>query len=249
MLSLAIRPGFPSHKTDRGSITAPGKRLRSVGHGPLRPGASAEPRTAAQIRYPFRSFAADGGPEGSACDHLAQARALVEAGRTSLRSRMAQGAAAAEVASAYARLADDALVGLIRLTHASRPGTTDPVRLTALAVGRYGACEAMPGERLDLMFLVPDEAEPKALGEERAAQLASCLGELGFSVLHRTSAVADHIAAAMAEPRLLTSMASGRFIAGAYGPWAVLRARLDDALEARSQPRLMARIATRQLQH
>ncbi len=160
---------------------------------------------------------------------------------------MAQGASAAEVASAHARLADDALVGLTRLAHASWPGTTDAVRLTAIAVGRYGACEAMPGDRLELMFLVPDDAEAKAAAEGRAAQLAGCLGELGFSVLHRTSTVPDHVAAAMTEPRLLTCMASGRFIAGAYGPWADLRARLDDALEARSQPRLMARIATRQL--
>ncbi len=85
MSPLAIRPGLRSPKTSCGPTNALGRRLRGVTRGPVRLGASAEPRSAAEIRYLLRSIAADGSPEASPCDHLAQARALVEAGRASLR--------------------------------------------------------------------------------------------------------------------------------------------------------------------
>jgi UTP:GlnB (protein PII) uridylyltransferase len=160
---------------------------------------------------------------------LARLHALVKAGRAAVVRRLADGRLGSDLSTAYTRLADSAVVDLVRRTRATAGSASGPATLTVMAVGRYGAREALPGEKLDLLLLVPDEARSRAAAEAAAARLTAGLHALGFDVRGRTATLSEQVAGELTHPSLPETGSKGRFIAGSYGPLAELRARLDDA--------------------
>lgn len=158
-------------------------------------------------------------------DWLARARALIEAGRHALARRLEGGAAEAEIAGCYARMADDALIGLICRSPAG-DGPALPAPLTAVAVGRYGARAALPDEPLELILLVPEEPGARRAAEARAAGLMARLRTLGLEAAAITATLEELARCLGARPG--PGIAEARFIAGAFGPWAELKARLAE---------------------
>jgi UTP:GlnB (protein PII) uridylyltransferase len=143
--------------------------------------------------------------------------------------RLADGDPGTDLSAAYTRLADTAVVDLIRRMRATAEMAAGPATLTVLAVGRYGAREALPGGKLELLFLVPDEVRSRAAAEAATAQLTAGLRALGSDARGRTTTLGEQVASELTHRRLSERGVQGRFIAGSYGRLAELRARLDDA--------------------
>jgi hypothetical protein len=85
------------------------------------------------------------------------------------------------------------------------------------------------GGKLELLFLVADEARSRAAAEAATAQLTAGLHALGFDVRVRTATLGEQVASELRHRLLSERGSQGRFIAGSYGPLAELRARLNDA--------------------
>jgi UTP:GlnB (protein PII) uridylyltransferase len=160
---------------------------------------------------------------------LARLHALVKVGQAAVVRRLADGDPGTDLSTAYTRLADSAVVDLIRRMRATAEMAAAPATPTVVAVGRYGAREALPGDELELLFLVPDEARPRAAAEAATAQLTAGLHALGFDVRVRTATLGEQVASELRHRLLSERGSQGRFIAGSYGPLAELRARLNDA--------------------
>jgi hypothetical protein len=123
--------------------------------------------------------------------------------------RVADGDPGSDLSTAYTRLADSAVVDLIRRMRATAVMAVAPATPTVVAVGRYGAREALPGEELELLFLVPDEARPRAAAEAAMAQLTSGLHALGFDLRGRTATLGEQVASELTQP-LLSARGSKR---------------------------------------
>jgi UTP:GlnB (protein PII) uridylyltransferase len=213
MSSLAYRPVGPILVRQDGVV---GETLPAGG------------RPAATSGSMLRLLAARlGRAEGRA--QLARLHALVKAGQAAVVGRFADGDPGTDLSTAYTRLADSAVVHLMRRMRATAEMAAAPVTLTVVAISRYGAREALPGDRLELLFLVPDEARSRAAAEAATAQLTADLRVLGFDVRGRTTTLGEQVASELTGRALSERGAQGRFIAGSYGLLAELRARLEEA--------------------
>jgi hypothetical protein len=101
--------------------------------------------------------------------------------------------------------------------------------------------------KLELLFLVADEAGSRAAAAAATARLTAGLRALGFDVRGRTATLSEQVASELTQPILSERGSQGRFIVGSYGLLGELRARLDDARRLSSRAGLPLGNAPQQL--
>ena len=175
----------------------------------------------------------------TACDYeaiLARLRPMVDAAVHHLEDRQAALTADDDLPAAGARLADDAVIGLLRLIRRSTGGQWPAAAFSVVALGRYGQYRLMPGAPIELLSLVPDRSRQRTVAEDLALQLEDGLCRLGFSVANSISTPQECVAFALDEPRVLASIRDARYLAGAYGPWEQLQTQLEAAHWGAARP-------------
>lgn len=144
-----------------------------------RPAATADADGLAGV---FRRITAEGATPEDRATWMARLRPLIDAERKTLRRRFIADRALDAYRRDYARLADAVVCGLLHIAQqASRPGGAAHRAATMkVSAGSLAAGSLAPGERLDLTFVLPDEAEARARAEVTATFVVDALRELGF---------------------------------------------------------------------
>ena len=230
--STFFRSGVAMHGTIGECLRAMAARSsagarRWLAHSGAAPVAIAQPST--RLGHMLAVLASD--PE-TAGDHeaiLARLRPMVDAAVRHLEDRLAARPADDDLPAAGARLADDAVIGLLRLIRQSTGGEWPAAAISVVALGRYGQYRLMPGAPIELLSLVPEQPGQRAVAEALTRQLGDGLRRLGFSVANSVSTPQECVAFAHDEPRVLASIRDARYLAGAYGPWEQLQTQLEAA--------------------
>jgi [protein-PII] uridylyltransferase len=157
-------------------------------------------------------------------------RPLVAQAHETLRERLEAGGSVEDYLRDRARLADSAVVGVLRIASASTGmrGGSMIAPLAAVAVGGYGRRELAPGSDLDLLFLLPEGSQSGATGATAACVNAVVAGlwDLGFVLDHAARTCRDSVDLAQSEPTVLASLLDRRFLWGGFGLFAALDADL-----------------------
>ncbi|WP_297359304.1 [protein-PII] uridylyltransferase [Thauera sp.] len=107
-----------------------------------------------------------------------------------------------------------------------------PATAAVVAVGGYGRGELFPASDVDLLVLLPTQAD-----EGLRAQLASLVGalwDLGLEVGHAVRTVDECMIAAADDITVQTNLLEARLLAGNPGLFAELSTRYHDTLDART---------------
>jgi [protein-PII] uridylyltransferase len=181
---------------------------------------------------------------------LARIRPLVDRSHATLRAGFEAESSVESFLRGRTRLADGAVIGLLHLARAvvgSDQVHTAIAPVTVLAVGGYGRRELGPASDLDLLFLLGAPAG-RAHAERLIGFVLTGLWDLGFEVGHATRTVAECLALARVDHKVLASLLDARFLAGSHTLQAILdgdvRRTVQDvgaqALAAALAPRLSA---------
>ncbi len=139
-------------------------------------------------------------------------QALAE-GFDSLKVRHAEGASGQESVRTYARLMDDVISSLTRLSAADASADgLPPTPLVVMALGGYGRGELHPLSDIDLMVLYDTEMTPSV--QRMMQELLYSLWDLGLHVGHSLRSLDDCVAMARTDFPSRTSMQEARFLAG-----------------------------------
>src|SRR5690606_32812790 len=141
-------------------------------------------------------------------------KAALKQGDRVLLERFQNGASAAELVPARARLVDELL---IRAWQHS-VGESDAA---LVAVGGYGRGELHPGSDVDVMVLLPDG--PVAALNGRLERFIGLLWDIGLEIGHSVRTVADCVRAAEADITIATSLMESRLLAGPPALYAHMR--------------------------
>jgi len=178
--------------------------------------------------------------------HLARIQLLV---RDSFEQGQIQGLAAA---GALSRLTDSLVLTLhdLALATVTAPATTPgPVgRLAVAATGGYGRGVLAPFSDIDLLFLTPRDASPKA--QAAVEFMLYMLWDLGLKVGHATRSIADCLREAHADITVRTSLLDARLIAGDEAVFGDFRAQFRTACEEAGAAKFIAaKQAERDIRH
>jgi UTP:GlnB (protein PII) uridylyltransferase len=162
---------------------------------------------------------------------LRPVRALLDREREWLRQRLADGAPAAEIAHAAARLLDATIIGLCDLGRMleSPPADMAPP-LAVIARGDYGRPKLAPGARADVLFLVAADPVRREHGLAIARFVARELTGLGWNVSDARRTVRGCLAETHLEPAIAADLSAARLVWGCHGLFADLRAGLAQAM-------------------
>jgi [protein-PII] uridylyltransferase len=140
-------------------------------------------------------------------------RAALADGLDSLKLRHAGGASGQESVQAHARLIDDVVHALLRLTiaEAQAAGLT-PAAFVVVALGGYGRSELHPSSDIDMMVVHDGELSPYV--QRITQELLYTLWDLGLQIGHSVRSLEDCVAIAGTDLPSRTSMQEARFLAG-----------------------------------
>ncbi|HEY3721710.1 MAG TPA: DUF294 nucleotidyltransferase-like domain-containing protein, partial [Roseiarcus sp.] len=138
------------------------------------------------LRDAFRALASEAGVGLRGVRLL---RPLVAQAHEVLRERLEAGGSVEDYLRGRARLADSAVIGLLRVAAVSTRmlGDSMVAPIAAVAVGGYGRRELAPGSDLDLLFLLPESPESRDVPVAMAACIKAVvagLWDLGFVLDH-----------------------------------------------------------------
>jgi [protein-PII] uridylyltransferase len=140
-------------------------------------------------------------------------RAALADGLDSLKLRHAGGASGQESVQAHARLIDELVRTLLRLTVAeARASGLAPAAFVVVALGGYGRSELHPSSDIDLMVVHDGELSPYV--QRITQELLYTLWDLGLQVGHSLRSLEDCVAMAGTDLPSRTSMQEARFLVG-----------------------------------
>jgi [protein-PII] uridylyltransferase len=140
-------------------------------------------------------------------------RAALADGLDSLKLRHVGGASGQESVQAHARLIDDVVHALLRLTvtEVQSAGLT-PAAFVVVALGGYGRSELHPSSDIDMMVVHDGEMSPYV--QRITQELLYTLWDLGLQIGHSVRSLEDCVAIAGTDLPSRTSMQAARFLAG-----------------------------------
>jgi [protein-PII] uridylyltransferase len=218
----------PSVSTEGWQAIVPicGKPSAAVG------GATSDRVPTAAIRHALRALASETGPLAG-LPGVKLVRPLVAQAHEVLRERLEAGGSVEAYLRGRTRLADSAVVGLLRIASVSTRmrGGNMVAPLAAVAVGGYGRSELAPGSDLDLLFLLPESSQSRAGAVAAATEtcikaVVAGLWDLGFVLDHAVRTSQECLDLARDEPTVLASLLNRRFLWGGFGLFAALDADL-----------------------
>ncbi len=140
-------------------------------------------------------------------------RAALADGLDSLKLLHAGGASGQESVQAHARLIDELVRTLLRLTVAeARAGGLAPAAFVVVALGGYGRSQLHPSSDIDLMVVHDGELSPYV--QRITQELLYTLWDLGLQVGHSLRSLEDCVAIAGTDLPSRTSMQEARFLVG-----------------------------------
>ncbi|MGH7312121.1 MAG: DUF294 nucleotidyltransferase-like domain-containing protein, partial [Candidatus Rokuibacteriota bacterium] len=144
---------------------------------------------------------------------LAFFRAALADGLDSLKLLHTGGASGQESVQAHARLIDDVVRTLLRLTVAeAQAHGLAPAAFVVVALGGYGRSELHPSSDIDLMMVYDGELTPYV--QRITQELLYTLWDLGLQIGHSLRSLEDCVAIAGTDLPSRTSMQEARFLAG-----------------------------------
>src|SRR5512145_2025456 len=140
-------------------------------------------------------------------------RAALADGLDSLKLRHVGGASGQESVHAHARLIDDVVHALLRLTVTEVQGAgLAPAAFVVVALGGYGRSELHPSSDIDMMVVHDGEMSPYV--QRITQELLYTLWDLGLQIGHSVRSLEDCVAIAGTDLPSRTSMQAARFLAG-----------------------------------
>jgi [protein-PII] uridylyltransferase len=140
-------------------------------------------------------------------------RAALADGLDSLKLRHVGGASGQESVQAHARLIDDVVHALLRLTVTEVQGAgLTPAAFVVVALGGYGRSELHPSSDIDMMVVHDGEMSPYV--QRITQELLYTLWDLGLQIGHSVRSLEDCVAIAGTDLPSRTSMQEARFLAG-----------------------------------
>jgi [protein-PII] uridylyltransferase len=140
-------------------------------------------------------------------------RAALADGLDSLKLRHTGGASGQESVQAHARLIDEIVRALLRLTVAdARADDLGQAPFVVVALGGYGRSELHPSSDIDLMVVYDGELTPYV--QRITQELLYTLWDLGLEIGHSLRSLEDCVAIAGTDLPSRTSMQEARFLAG-----------------------------------
>jgi [protein-PII] uridylyltransferase len=154
-------------------------------------------------------------------------RAALADGLDSLKLRHVGGASGQESVQAHARLIDDVVHALLRLTVTEVQGAgLTPAAFVVVALGGYGRSELHPSSDIDMMVVHDGEMSPYV--QRITQELLYTLWDLGLQIGHSVRSLEDCVAIAGTDLPSRTSMQEARFLAGDRALFARFRRVLKD---------------------
>jgi len=177
----------------------------------------------APISNKLRAIASESGP-GKWVNAVKFLRPLVGQAHDILRERFEAGGSAEEYLCNRTKLADSAVVGLLRIASISNGirNRSMVAPLAAIAVGGYGRKELAPGSDLDLLFLFPESSRACAGGVAPATKacisaVVTSLWDLGFVLDHAARSASECLELARVDATVLAGLVHRRFLWGGFG--------------------------------
>ena len=138
-------------------------------------------------------------------DLVKQLRCELQAGQKALRERYESTANARAMLHGRAKLVDSALQRLWQ-------ATTLPPDYALVAVGGYGRGELYPASDVDILILVPDQADPDS--NTALEGLIGQFWDIGLEIGHSVRSIADCLREAAGDITVQTTLLEARFLAG-----------------------------------
>ncbi len=107
-----------------------------------------------------------------------------------------------------------------------------PPKATLVAVGGYGRGELFPCSDIDLLILLPQEADETL--REKLEQLVQLFWDLGLEIGHSIRTIDECLSESAADITVQTSLLEGRHITGNRQLFNELKRRCADAMDARA---------------
>ncbi|MDR2625392.1 MAG: [protein-PII] uridylyltransferase [Zoogloeaceae bacterium] len=152
-------------------------------------------------------------------------RETLRARRKALADEYAATPNAALYLAEHARLVDGILARLWQ-------GMAFSPELTLAAVGGFGRAELYPGSDVDLLILLPFEAD--AALREKLARLVSLFWDIGLEVGHSVRTVEECLEEAAGDITIQTALLEGRYLTGNAARYRDFQARFAQRLDARA---------------
>jgi [protein-PII] uridylyltransferase len=186
------------------------------------------------VDLPAEALAPGSGPE----PRLAELKRELAQGRAALKAAYRAKPNPGTLLRRHAALVDRVLRSL--WAHAGMPPA-----FTLLAVGGYGRGILFPYSDVDVLILLPDDADGAA--QERAAALVSRLWDIGIELGHSVRSIAQCLSEAQRDITVQTTLLEARWLAGDK---ALLR-RFDAAVRAALDPQAFfeAKLLEQQQRH
>ncbi|MGO9422336.1 [protein-PII] uridylyltransferase [Roseiarcus sp.] len=165
-------------------------------------------------------------------------QAALEKGRHEARQALEAGGTGRACAETLSAQVDDLLrVALELATRWFGPlgGAAPP---TIVAVGGYGRGMLAPGSDIDLLFLLPDKANPAV--EKVVEALLYVLWDLKQKVGHATRTIEECLKQARADMTIRTTLIEARLVTGDRKMFETLQARFDKEIVAKTAPEFVA---------
>jgi UTP:GlnB (protein PII) uridylyltransferase len=195
------------------------------------PGAHRPGHGATTVRDALRAIANAQPDAAMLALELCPVRALLDRERARLRQRLADGAPAAEIAHAEARLLDGTVIGLAHLGRLLAPRSAGIVPpLAVIARGDYGRQKLAPGACADLLFLVAADPVRREHGLAIAQFVTRELAGLGWQASGAKRTVRGCLAETHLDPAIAADLSAARLVWGCHGLFADLSAGLAEAM-------------------
>jgi hypothetical protein len=213
-------------------LGAPAWLSRLAGGAAARQVGSADPAagSSTSVVTMLRKLASDGAPSFNLPWVFDRLRPMVEATLHGLAEKAELDGAAPDIAASRARLADDLVLGVLRLVRKQAAADGKEASLTVVALGRYGQHRLDQDASVELLMLVLDHGRQRPASESLARQVVHGLGCLGLQLAASIMGPRECLAFARDEAAVQASLMGARYLGGSYGPWAKLQAELDAVL-------------------
>ncbi len=183
---------------------------------------------------------------------LMHIKAVFQAARERLKTRVENGALSGVIAARALSDVQDALIQVLydfatkHFYYAQNP--TESEHLTVVATGGYGRGQLAPGSDIDLLFVRP--FKQTAWGESVIEFILHMLWDLGLKVGHATRSLGESVRLAKQDITIRTALLEARYLWGDTGLYDELRKRFwAEVATGTGQDFVAAKLAERRERH